>query len=419
MRNIGEVKDLLVKARAVVGHFSMSCKATVQLQAIQRSLGQKPRKLVQDVPTRWNSQLDMMKSLLMSRQSVAAYLASDSVSGRSTNHLFLLADEWALMKELVELLSPLRDVTTKLGGNTYTTLSLIIPMIKRLLKLYRNPAEGCDESDAGERVRECICRSLHTRWSPIIDDTEMQLSCVLDPRLKSLSHLRRSKREEVMDLLRQSASRQAEQMNAAYQVQSASTCGQVEGGESGGSSLRSESEADDADCSVRSAVSDEEKKMIQLLGLEEGSDDDSRPESSVRDSREQLAFNRFNAEDETKQYISLPPLRIGDDPLAFWKGLKNTLPVLAVIARRYLAIPATSVPSERLFSEAGSIVSARRASLQPNRVRSLAFLHGYEQFKRHGKVLEGSDEDETKVESDSEECDDVIEVVGECEAVSV
>ncbi|KXS08966.1 hypothetical protein M427DRAFT_92368, partial [Gonapodya prolifera JEL478] len=45
------------------------------------------------------------------------------------------------------------------------------------------------------------------------------------------------------------------------------------------------------------------------------------------------------------------------------------LPDLACMARDYLAIPATSVPSECLFSASSSVFSKKRASLKPESVR--------------------------------------------------
>ena len=50
-------------------------------------------------------------------------------------------------------------------------------------------------------------------------------------------------------------------------------------------------------------------------------------------------------------------------------------PYLSRLARRYLAMPATSASVERLFSVAGQVVSAKRARLDPSTVTLLVFLH--------------------------------------------
>ena len=52
-------------------------------------------------------------------------------------------------------------------------------------------------------------------------------------------------------------------------------------------------------------------------------------------------------------------------------------PNLSKMARKYLGIVATSVPSERLFSATGNIVSAKRSSLDPTNVEKLVFLHDH------------------------------------------
>jgi hypothetical protein len=44
------------------------------------------------------------------------------------------------------------------------------------------------------------------------------------------------------------------------------------------------------------------------------------------------------------------------DPLAWWKGNERKFPILAKLARMYLAIQATSAPSERIFSVASRII---------------------------------------------------------------
>ena len=62
------------------------------------------------------------------------------------------------------------------------------------------------------------------------------------------------------------------------------------------------------------------------------------------------------------------------DPLTWWAGNINRYPTLAILARKYLSVCATSVPSERAFSLAGHIVNERRASLLPETVNMLSFL---------------------------------------------
>ncbi len=44
------------------------------------------------------------------------------------------------------------------------------------------------------------------------------------------------------------------------------------------------------------------------------------------------------------------------------------------IARKYLAISASSSPSERLFSKAGQVVSSQRAQMKPEQANMLVFL---------------------------------------------
>jgi len=90
--------------------------------------------------------------------------------------------------------------------------------------------------------------------------------------------------------------------------------------------------------------------------------------SSVQNARQQQQT------DEVAGYSREPPADINTNPLAWWKSNGARYPRLAVLALKYLGIPATSVPSERIFSKAGEIVSRRRASLKPSTVDMLVFL---------------------------------------------
>ncbi len=50
-------------------------------------------------------------------------------------------------------------------------------------------------------------------------------------------------------------------------------------------------------------------------------------------------------------------------------------PYLSQVARRYLAMTATSALVERLFSVTGQVVTPKRNSLHPSSVTLLVFLH--------------------------------------------
>ena len=63
------------------------------------------------------------------------------------------------------------------------------------------------------------------------------------------------------------------------------------------------------------------------------------------------------------------------DPLTWWRENEARFSGLKRLARKYLAIPATSAPSERVFSLAGNICSRRRASLSPDHLDALVFLN--------------------------------------------
>ena len=77
---------------------------------------------------------------------------------------------------------------------------------------------------------------------------------------------------------------------------------------------------------------------------------------------------------EMNNYLQEPVLPLAASPLLWWKSNCHKYPLIAKAARVILCVPATSVPSERVFSTAGDIVSAQRASLSPENVDALIFL---------------------------------------------
>ncbi len=63
------------------------------------------------------------------------------------------------------------------------------------------------------------------------------------------------------------------------------------------------------------------------------------------------------------------------DVLAWWKVREPVLPLLAEIARKYLCIPASSAPSDRLSSASGNVCTKLRSSLDPTNLEMIVYLH--------------------------------------------
>jgi len=82
-------------------------------------------------------------------------------------------------------------------------------------------------------------------------------------------------------------------------------------------------------------------------------------------------------------YYQEPELDALANPLVWWKAKKDSYPILAKIARKLLARPSTSVPCERLWSEAGNIVNDLRTCLDPDSLSMLTFIqHNVRELKK-------------------------------------
>lgn len=84
---------------------------------------------------------------------------------------------------------------------------------------------------------------------------------------------------------------------------------------------------------------------------------------------------RDDIQDEMDVYeaANSPELNVGI--LEWWAHNERKYPRLAKLARRVLAIPASSAAPERNFSRAGYIVSERRNRLAPSNVENILVCH--------------------------------------------
>lgn len=83
---------------------------------------------------------------------------------------------------------------------------------------------------------------------------------------------------------------------------------------------------------------------------------------------------RIRVDTEVRRYLQEETLDTHSDPLVWWRSNHARYPLLSKVARKYMTICATTVPSERVFSAAGNTVTPFRAALKPEKVNMLVFL---------------------------------------------
>ena len=78
---------------------------------------------------------------------------------------------------------------------------------------------------------------------------------------------------------------------------------------------------------------------------------------------------------EVKKWLDQPPIPPSADPLIWWKSKESEYPTLSSLAKIYLAIPAASTPSERVFSHSGDTITKKRCKMEDDQAAALMFLY--------------------------------------------
>ena len=121
--------------------------------------------------------------------------------------------------------------------------------------------------------------------------------------------------------------------------------------------------------------------------------------------------NEEEEKDEFDSYLSGQDCKTTTDVMKWWSEHMSQFPAVGKLAMRYACIPATSVPSECVFSAAVNIVNSKRSSLTPEHVNMLVFLSKLtkngepEKKKKKKKAQEDEDvvsDDDSDSDSDSE-----------------
>jgi hAT family protein len=119
-------------------------------------------------------------------------------------------------------------------------------------------------------------------------------------------------------------------------------------------------------------------RIMRAYGAEapqsDGSDDEARLGLIEWKVFGDIKKRRVQADCELERYLLAPTADAGTNVLEWWRLHAKMYPCLARIARDYLAIPATSVPAERVFSGGTDLITKKRGSLSEDTIQACICL---------------------------------------------
>jgi len=335
------INDLKTKVKKVVAYFHQSTVAAAKLEELQEQMrpNQQPLKLKNDVVTRWNSTLHMCERICEVQEPLNATIAvlMNPVECLTT-------EEWQALREITVILKPFDAVTMEVSAEMSVTASKII-MLSRGLVTACHKIEPILTNDVSKALTTKLLEGMQKRFGGLESNKLLARATFLDPRFKKKGFVTESGYNSVK-----------ENITAAISNQLATS-----------SSEASSSEA-----------------------REDGETESHRteiPQSSVSDV-EDLIWGEFDrtvavevlnpqasAMSLVRQFVEEPNIGRRDDPLAWWRARVQVYRELVPLARKSLCIVATSVPSERIFSKTGQLISAKRNRLAAKTIKMVMFLH--------------------------------------------
>lgn len=268
---------------------------------------------------------------MLDRFSKLSKLVSDVLLQKPSGPEMLTARELQQLRETIKLLRPFEKVTLEISGEKYVVISKIMP----LLNCVTIEIESLQPTlDIGIELKRNIITELKKRFGKIEFFNMFPIATILDPRFKNL-HFRDpvACQKAIVELKKLAKS--------SIQETSSTDC----------SSVDEEQQSDHFD------LWEHHKTLVHKK---------YKRKQTRTDSSEMTNVNA---------YLSQPLISLKEDPVQCWEDMKTVYPDLYVLARKYLSIMGSSVPSERLFSKASLTLSKSRNRLLGKRLSKLLFLN--------------------------------------------
>ena len=380
---IERVRKIVAKIRKMTRYIKNSTKCQEILAKLQ--LAQDCERVLRvslDVRTRWNSTYKMLNRALEIKESLVKFLkyyksplGKKEFSGAKTKLDDVNDEEWAIIQGICHLLGIFDAATKYLSGEMYSSFVSAFPVLRIIKeKIGDDSMFAFDEENVDTRSKfktnfyglygnepffGKVVQMLNCCRALLLDDfmerfrgmnASIMWTTLLDPRfsLKSKHWKGENEKTTVKELLMENVENFAA-MNTRR------VCRR-------GSELSS---------SLSDHESGKDEHSFDLFEGEASSETPNEPSITPVDrakaqAKQEVMF--YLAETES---INKPKF----DPLQWWQTNKNKYPNVAAVARRWLSIPATSTPSERVFSICGIVNMAKRSNLSGTSIENQVFVH--------------------------------------------
>ena len=393
--------DIMKKVRRLIDHFSRSHLMTEKLKKAQKNLdefdGQVPLRIKTDVKTRWWSTYASIERLIKLKRVFRLMEVQDDL----TAEMIPTEIEWKILEQVCAFLKPFKLVMKRLEGEKYSTIGLVPSCITYLRKsmndfiqehnirmnrqnernfleyIVKNMKIDFDErwgEDDDPKFEGVVVRGNMDRQIGI--HTVIAVACALDPRSKALSAYSDEEKDHIWDMVTNFASEYSD-MNHIYVLPL--PLDDADNVNRGVPNVLNDIENDDnvneLDAYLREANQDE-----NLNGNGQDLNVDNQNGDDLHEDDEPVGYGLQKCIEEIEKYRNLRPLPYNENgnvlcPLQdFWKLREHKFPVLSGLARKFLAVPATSAPSERVFSSASRNISKDRNRLSAETAGTQIFL---------------------------------------------
>ena len=170
------VIDMLAKSRSIVGHFAHSASACQMLSDIQEKLDLPKYKLIQDVPTRWNSTLNMLERVYEQRQALTSYGADHNIPVMN-NYTY------TLMSNVIRVLQPFEELT-KMASSDKESVSSIIPSVETMKSYLKKSGKDHGIQTLKNSLLEAVEKRFSDGGNIPLTHPSLEKATYLDPRYK-------------------------------------------------------------------------------------------------------------------------------------------------------------------------------------------------------------------------------------------